>query len=305
MRPRARMLIVLLMTALLLGNGIGTPPTAPDAEAASLAECTAADPPPQVLSVAADDTVIATDEGTQNTSVTLRSPCGAGYTTGPGCAPPQPCLEITVTMRRTAAATSPAARNCGRVMTEHDHDVRPARPTSEPGVFVAELGDQVPWSLTGDTSQSPITNACAGGWDLSAAVTNTWRNPGTTSAPLTIIRAFSLRRAGAMWGTHADPEPVRAGALVTVRGQLSRRDWSQAFDSPGDMVAFASQPVRLQRRTVSGAYRTVRTVRSDSMGRLLTRLEAPSTKRCYRWNFAGTSTTTPAIPGGDCVAVRR
>jgi hypothetical protein len=66
----------------------------------------------------------------------------------------------------------------------------------------------------------------------------------------------------------------------------------------------APEPVALQRRTLSGAYTTVRTVRSNKRGHV-TRLTTPPEDRCYRWVFRGTSTTRAVAARGDCVRVRR
>jgi hypothetical protein len=270
----------------------------------AVAECTAADPAPLVLDVTANDLVMVVDDRIQGLTVTLRSACGAGYTTWPEetCDLPQPCLRVTVLARRTAAATSPAARSCHSAMRMDEEGVvgSAASPTSAPDVFVAELRDW--WTLDddGDGFHGPIDNACAGAWDVTAAVTNQWRDPRSASPPVVRARAFSLRRESRLT-TNAGPEPVRAGALVTVHGRLVRANWNE---TDGRNVAYASQPVQLQRRTAAGTYRTVRTVKTDREGRLSTRLRAPSTKRCYRWVFAGSSTTARAIARGDCVSVR-
>ena len=291
-----------VLVAGLLGSGAGMPEV-PAAEAAAVAECAAADPAPQALDVTADDVVMVVQDRFQDISVSLRSTCGAGYTTWPyeSCALPQPCLRVIVGARRTAAATSYEARSCHSQIELDEEGLvgSAARPTSEPDVYVAELRDL--WTLDddGDGFHGPIDNACAGAWDVTAAVTNEWREPSSASPPVTRARAFSLRRWSHL-STNAGPEPVRAGALVTVRGRLVRADWNTLFGN----VAFAFQPVHLQRRTTTGAYTTVRTVSTDREGRLRTSLRAPSTKRCYRWVFSGTSTTASAFARGDCVSIR-
>jgi hypothetical protein len=133
---------------------------------------------------------------------------------------------------------------------------------------------------------------------MTAVVTNSWQDGSSTSTPFTRTRAFSLRRWSHLT-TNAGPEPVRAGGLVTVRGRLVRADWNVDRN-----VGYPAQSVQLQRRTTTGRYRTLRTVRTDREGRLRTSLRALSTERCYRWLFSGTSTTASSAGPGDCVQVR-
>ncbi len=230
----------------------------------------------------------------------MRNACGGGDE-DQGCTfdPPRPCVGTDVTMRRTTDASSPAARRCGRRLNAFDPRAgQHPTPTSEDDVFVADLTEQGEVHDDGDGLQPPITNARAGGWDVTAVVTNSWQNGTSTSPRYTRPRAFSLRR----WShvtTNAGPEPVRAGTLVTVRGRLVRADWNVNRD-----VGYAAQLVHLQRRTTTGTYRTVRTVRTDRGGRLHASLKALSTERCYRWVFAGTSTTANSAAAAGCVRLR-
>ena len=301
MQARSRGVGALLTGVLLVGSWVG-PPTV--AAAAAVTGCTAADPAPQVLDATATDVVVRREldrvPGLQDVRVTMRDACGGGYEYQ-GCAfdPPRPCVGVDVTMRRTADATSPAARGCGRRLNAFDNaQSSTPHPTTEADVFVADLGERWEVHDDGDGLQPLIKNACAGAWDVTAVVTNSWQDGSSTSRPFTRTRAFSLRRWSNLT-TDAAPEPVRAGALVTVRGRLVRADWNVNRN-----VGYAAQLVQLQRRTTTGTYRTVRTVRTDREGRLRTSLKALSTERCYRWVFAGTSTTAGATGPGDCTPVR-
>jgi hypothetical protein len=99
--------------------------------------------------------------------------------------------------------------------------------------------------------------------------------------------------------TNATPEPVRRGAMVTVRGRLTRLD-----GDTGAYVGYRGGSVTLQRRTLTGQYNNIRTIRSDSYGYLRTSLTALAQDRCYRFTFSGTATTAPSTAWGDCVHVR-
>lgn len=70
-------------------------------------------------------------------------------------------------------------------------------------------------------------------------------------------------------------------------------------------MGFAGERVVLQRRTLSGSYNTIRTVRSTMRGYVTTRLRALPEDRCYRWVYRGSATTLPVTAGGDCVHVVR
>ena len=102
---------------------------------------------------------------------------------------------------------------------------------------------------------------------------------------------------------------MRRGATVTVRGRLTRQAMAPNRLSTGAnndrYVGFGGESVVLQRRTLSGTYTDLRTVRSNKDGHLTTRLKALSEDRCYRWLHRGSDTTLPVTAGGDCVHVRR
>lgn len=156
-----------------------------------------------------------------------------------------------------------------------------------------------------------MTNACAGPWDVIATPTNTTKAAGTYTTtrgePFTALRAFSLYR-GSRVTTNASPEPVRPGGTVTVRGRLTRQmlaaDRLDTNANGTKYVGFGGEPVLLQRRTLSGSYNTLKTVRTTKHGYLTTRVKALPEDRCYRWAYRGSHTTLPVTGGGDCVHVR-
>ncbi len=98
--------------------------------------------------------------------------------------------------------------------------------------------------------------------------------------------------------TNATPEPVAKGRTVTVYGKLTRANWETST-----YTGYTNQPVKLQFRTKSGTYGTVKTVYTGSGGALKTTVTA-SVDGCWRWTFAGTATTPAVTSTGDCVDVQ-
>ena len=269
-------------SSVLLVAGWCSPTTA----GAATTGCTAADPAPEVLGITATDVVMQRQsvrqaDFPQSLRVTARLTCGGAYEYQ-GCA-------------------YDAARRCGRFLNAFDNTagITPfPTPTADADVYLLDFADRWEAHDDSDDYQPGFTNACAGDWDVTATVGSMWQDGSSKSTPFTAGRAFSLRRWSHLTA-EAGPEPVRAGGLVTVRGRLVRADWSVDRN-----VAYTGQSVQLQRRTTTGAYRTLRTVRVDREGRLRTTLRSLSTERCYRWAFGGSSTTAGAVSSGDCVRVR-
>lgn len=97
---------------------------------------------------------------------------------------------------------------------------------------------------------------------------------------------------------NATPEPVAKGKTITIAGKLSRANWD-SYEYHG----YTGQRVALQFRTTTGSYATVRTLTTPSGGSLRTTVTA-SRDGCFRFAFAGSSTTGPINGAGDCVDVR-
>ena len=100
---------------------------------------------------------------------------------------------------------------------------------------------------------------------------------------------------------NASPEPVRVGRTVTVKGRLTRANWD-AYSNP--QQGYAGQRLLLQRRTSTGSYHTLRSVRTDRRGYVRTGVKALNGTRCYRWVFPENATTQGRRSGGDCVRAR-
>ncbi|MFF1293225.1 MULTISPECIES: hypothetical protein [unclassified Streptomyces] len=100
-------------------------------------------------------------------------------------------------------------------------------------------------------------------------------------------------------GVDASPEPVTKGKTITVTGKLARANWDKYV-----YAGYTSQPVKLQFRPKNSAtYSTVRTVTSDSTGKLRTTVKAAQ-DGYWRWSFGGTATTAAVKATGDFVDVR-
>jgi hypothetical protein len=136
-------------------------------------------------------------------------------------------------------------------------------------------------------------------WLDSISYAGTWHTgvqvPGTT-------RLYNFAAADSFvqrWSTLSvnASEPTPAGATETVTGSLKRANWDD-----GIYHGYTVQPAQLQFRTLTGSYGTLKTATTDLYGNLKTTTTA-TVDGCYRWTFAGTTTTPPATAVGDCVDV--
>ncbi|HEX2417644.1 MAG TPA: hypothetical protein VHJ83_05905 [Micromonosporaceae bacterium] len=109
---------------------------------------------------------------------------------------------------------------------------------------------------------------------------------------------FKLRRYSKLTG-NASPEPVANGATVTIAGALTRASWETR-----NYTGYSGQSVTLQFRLASGStYNNVKTVTSSSTGSVSTTTTATA-DGCWRFSFAGTTTTSPVTSTADCVDVQ-
>ncbi|MGW3129606.1 calcium-binding protein [Streptomyces sp. NPDC001076] len=109
---------------------------------------------------------------------------------------------------------------------------------------------------------------------------------------------FEVKRIAKLANTQAGPEPVAKGGRLTVTGALTRANWDTNV-----YAGYAGKSVALQfKKSGSSTYATVKTVTTDSSGKLKTTVTA-NASGTWRWKFAGTSTTTGATAYGDGVAL--
>ncbi|MFI6357879.1 calcium-binding protein [Streptomyces sp. NPDC050743] len=139
-----------------------------------------------------------------------------------------------------------------------------------------------------------LINANAGTWHIWTSVdANDFDYVDTENAG-----TFLMKRAAKLT-VDASPEPVAAGATITVKGALTRADWGKG----GTYSGYAGQSVKLQfRKAGTTTYTTVKTVTSGTGGALKTTATATA-DGYWRWSFAGTGTTGPAKASGDYVDV--
>lgn len=110
--------------------------------------------------------------------------------------------------------------------------------------------------------------------------------------------AFVLKRATAWNRFNAAPEPVRRGAKITIKGQLTRVDWATR-----SYVGRSGRAVSVQFRTKTGTYHSVKTVTTGSDGHVATTVTA-SADGYWRLRYAGDSTSGASTVAGDFVDVR-
>lgn len=110
-------------------------------------------------------------------------------------------------------------------------------------------------------------------------------------------QSVQLLRAARWSVVNAHPEPIHKGSTVTIDGTLQRASWADHRYHD-----YSKQAAQLQFRPTGGAYATVKTVNSAT-GKF--RAAAKQTvSGCWRYVFAGSSTTSAATGTGDCVTVR-
>ncbi|WP_306186665.1 MULTISPECIES: hypothetical protein [unclassified Streptomyces] len=99
--------------------------------------------------------------------------------------------------------------------------------------------------------------------------------------------------------TDASPEPVKKGGTITVTGTLTRASWDYL-----KYYGYSGQSVKLQfRKAGTSTYTTLKTVTTDSSGRLKATVTA-SADGYFRYSFGGTSTTAAVSATGDYVDVQ-
>ncbi|MGX2995411.1 calcium-binding protein [Streptomyces sp. JNUCC 64] len=110
-------------------------------------------------------------------------------------------------------------------------------------------------------------------------------------------KTVKVKRAAKLT-TNASPEPVRRGATITVKGDLTRADWGTL-----KYGGFASGAVKLQFKKAGGTWKTVKTVSADSRGKVKTTVKA-SSDGSYRFTYGGSSTTGGVTSAADRIDVR-
>ncbi|MEU6667564.1 hypothetical protein [Streptomyces sp. NPDC046727] len=111
------------------------------------------------------------------------------------------------------------------------------------------------------------------------------------------LASVKVKRA-AQLTADAAPEPVAKGGTLTVKGKLTRADWSA-----GRNTGYRDQKVVLQFKADGGAYANVKAITSGTGGALSTTVKATKSGT-YRFVFAGTASTAARTSAGDHVTVK-
>ncbi|MFJ8036038.1 hypothetical protein [Streptomyces sp. NPDC096032] len=112
------------------------------------------------------------------------------------------------------------------------------------------------------------------------------------------IAEFKMKRASKLT-TDAAPEPVAKGAKLTVSGKLSRANWEDL-----KYHGYTRQDAKLQfKKAGTDHYSTIKTVKTDEVGKLSTKVTATSAGS-WRWYFPGTTTTARVVSAGDTVKLK-
>lgn len=160
----------------------------------------------------------------------------------------------------------------------------------------AELIRGMSWEGTYRARVTMPTNVPLGTWNVSAFAEDT---SGNRSTGVTTVRdSFVLKYATRIAGLNADPEPVRKGAALTVRGKLQ-----QAVVS--GWGGYAGRSVAVQfRKTGTTTWTTIGTVTSSVTGAFSFATKARAGGQ-WRAVFKGDANRAKATSGVDKVALAR
>jgi hypothetical protein len=174
-------------------------------------------------------------------------------------------------------------------------------PSTAPTGALAAPGDPKCTAVDATTTRCTFGFVMGEGW-LQNTDAGTWRLHADATARdgdyhLKEVASVRVQRASKVTA-NAAPEPVTKGKPITVTGALSRVSWTDA-----KYHGYANQPVRLQFRTPSGTYSTVKTVTAGSTGQLKTTVTA-TRDGYWRYSYAGNSTTAAGNAPGDYLDVQ-
>jgi hypothetical protein len=140
-----------------------------------------------------------------------------------------------------------------------------------------------------------LDNAHAGTWKVGVMAFDYANDTDVVKGNL----ASTLIQRNSKLTVNASPEPVKKGKKITVTGKLTRANWQS-----NKYAGYTKQPVKLQfRKKNSSTYTTLKTVKTDSKGKLKTTVKA-TVDGYYRFSFGGTKTTPAVKAAGDFVDVR-
>ncbi|MGW1784347.1 calcium-binding protein [Streptomyces sp. NPDC002143] len=141
---------------------------------------------------------------------------------------------------------------------------------------------------------APATDAQAGAWSVSAYAIGADGDAEflDAAAGFNVLRESRATVA-------ATPARVKWGRAVTLTGGVTNAGWATGASVPAE----AGQAVELQFRPKgSSSFCTLKTVSTAAGGALSTTVRA-YTDGTYRWSYAGTASTAPALSPGAFVDV--
>ena len=158
------------------------------------------------------------------------------------------------------------------------------------------LGDYDGYVYTSSPYQTfaPYTNSDAGANSVTAEVSN--GDDFTTARSW--ANGFYLKRNTGWQGFNASPEPARKGKPISIKGRLLIVDWDN-----NRYQATSGATVRVQFRTKTGSYTTVKTVKGGRDGWVRTTVTAKRTG-VWRLSYIGNSFAGAANAKGDAVTVK-
>jgi hypothetical protein len=203
---------------------------------------------------------------------------------GPASAADNPCTILGFTPTTVVVGLSPITRS---------FNVQTSGCTKAGwGLILGDYAAVLSDGAAQDTFE-PFSNSDAGAYSAIAIADNA----DGVERQRSWASGFFLKRKGS-WGTfNAGPEPVKATKPITIQGRLSRANWStHRYD------AHPRQIVRVQFRTPTGTYATVKTIKTDAAGWAKTTVTASRTGY-WRFVFDGYSTSGPVTSWADRVQV--
>ncbi|MFD4652360.1 calcium-binding protein [Streptomyces sp. NPDC058441] len=176
-------------------------------------------------------------------------------------------------------------------------DARIAFPDSASCTRPSSTTMKCTWKYTLDANDTDdyadLKNSNAGTWHLDAEAND------HDFYTLDTSKSVKVKRYAKLTATQASPEPVVKGRTLTVTGTLTRANWNTNV-----YAGYSAQRVALQfKKSGASTYSTVKTVTTDSTGKLKTTVTANSAGT-WRWKFAGTSTTSAVTATGDSAALK-
>jgi hypothetical protein len=148
-----------------------------------------------------------------------------------------------------------------------------------------------------------LSNADAGKIPALVAALGADEDENDPNAGSTQETTFSLLRR-ATWGrsVNAGPEPVKAGAKLSIKGTLGRVNWNGAKKIT--YVGYGARKVQVQFRAAgSTSWVTIKSVLTGQTGKVATTVPAVKTG-AWRIHFSGNAVTSPADSTADNILVK-